>query len=201
MNCENTINETIKNYLNENTTAKKLLRNVFLKMDAVNMLLKYLYSIQRKVTITKAEIYADFFEAPFVKSYLERHGLENPTESVIVRRVPFLFNILESLGIINQGRSNIQVLAFIPAREVIKLNSKENYDEIDNRISRIIDFNSELLTTQTEEQSGIASEPKPIYNIDKLQEQYFSADEISLLKETFGKDFLTEKYYLQIEGV
>ncbi|MBK7476487.1 MAG: hypothetical protein IPI11_10940 [Haliscomenobacter sp.] len=115
-----TINETIKNYLNTNPTAKKLLRNVFLKMDAVNMLLKYLYSIQRKVTITKAEVYADFFEAPFVKSYLERHGLENPTENVIVRRVPFLFNILESLGIINQGRSNIQVLAFIPAREVIK---------------------------------------------------------------------------------
>ena len=149
--------------------------------------------IQRKVTITKAEVYADFFEAPFVKSYLERHGLENPTENVIVRRVPFLFNILESLGIVNQGRSNIQVLSFVPAREVVKLTSKENDDEIDNRISRIIDFNNKL--------SGIAAEPKTIYNIDKLQEQYFSADEISLLKETFGKDFLTEKYYLEMEGI
>lgn len=201
MNCESTINETIKNFLNENIDAKKLLRKVFLKMDAVNMLLKYLYSIQRKITITKAEIYADFFEAPFVKSYLERHGLENPTENVIVRRVPFLFNILESIGIINQGRSNIQVLAFIPAREVIKLSSKENVDEIDNRISRIIDFNKKLASTQTEELSGIAADSKPIYNINKLQEQYFSVDEISLLKETFGKDFLTENYYLQIEEI
>ena len=201
MNCESTINDAIKNSLYANIDSKKLLRRVFLKMDAVNMLLKYLYSIQRKSTITKAEVYADFFEAPFVKSYLERHGLENPTENVIVRRVPFLFNILESLGIINQGRSNIQVLAFIPAREVIKLNSKENNDEIDNRISRIIDFNKKLASTQTEEQSGIAAESKPIHNIDKLQEQFFSADEISLLKETFGKDFLTENYYLQIEEI
>lgn len=92
-------------------------------------------------------------------------------------------------------------MAFIPAREVIKLNSKENDDEIDNRISRIIDFNRELSKTQTEKQTGIAPEPKPIYNIDKLQEQYFSADEISLLKESFGKDFLTENYYLQIEEI
>jgi len=199
MNCEGTINETIKNYLNENTNAKKLLRKVFLKMDAVNMLLKYLYSIQRKVTITKAEVYADFFESPFVKSYLERHGLENPTESVIVRRVPFLFNILESLGIINQGRSNIQVLAFVPAREILKLSSKENDAEIDNRISRIMAFNKLLASKQTGELTGIATESMTIYNVNDLQEQYFSADEISLLKETFGKDFLTESYYLQIE--
>jgi superfamily II DNA or RNA helicase len=201
MNCESTINEIIKNYLNENIDAKKLLRKVFLKMDAVNMLLKYLYSIQRKATITKAEVYADFFEAPFVKNYLERHGLESPTENVIVRRVPFLFNILESLGIINQGRSNIQMLVFVPAREVIKLISKENDDEMDNRISRIIDFNKKLLSIQTEELSAIVADPKSIHNIDKLQEEFFTVDEISLLKETFGKDFLTKNYYLQIEEI
>ncbi|MBK7476488.1 MAG: hypothetical protein IPI11_10945 [Haliscomenobacter sp.] len=49
-----------------------------------------------------------------------------------------------------------------------------------------------LSKAQTEEQKGIAAEPKPIYNIDKLQEQYFSADELSLLKESFNKSFLTE---------
>lgn len=201
MNCEGTINGIIRNYLNENQSAKKLLRKVFLKMDAVNMLLKYLYSIQRKIRITKVEVYADFFEAPFVKNYLERHGLENPTESVIVRRVPFLFNILESLGIINQDRRNIQVLAFVPAREVIKLNSKEKNDEIDSRISRIIDFNKELSSMRSVELLNIAAEQETIYNIEKIQERYFSADEISLLKESFGKDFLTENYYLQIEEI
>ncbi len=201
MNCENTINETIKNYLYGSKTAKGILRSVFLNMDAVNMLLKYIYSIQRKVAITKAEIYADFFEAPFVRSYLERHGLESPTESVIVRRVPFLFNILESLGIINQNRSNIQVLAFIPAREVMKLNGKENCGEIDNRISRMLNFNMELASMQTGEQMDMAAESEPIYNIYKLHEKYFLADELSLLKETFGRDFLTENYHLQIEAI
>lgn len=197
MNCEGTINETIKNYLNENPVAKKLLRKNFLKMDGVNLLLKYLYSVQRKATMTKAEIYADFFEAPFVKSYLERHGLENPTDSVIVRRVPFLFNILDSLGIINQGRSNIHVLSFVPAKAVIKLNSKDSDNDIDDRISRIIEFDKKL----SSEISTNAAEPKSTYNIAKLQEQYFTADEVSILKETYGKDFLTENYYLQIEEI
>lgn len=201
MNCEATINDTIKNYLNLNSSAKKLLRNVFLKMDAVNMLLKYLYSIQRKVSITKAEIYEDFFEAPFVKSYLERHGLENPTESVIVRRIPFLFNILESLGIISQGRSNIEVLSFVPAKEVVKLNSKENDDEVYNRILRIIDFSKSISKSKTELGASMVAETNPVYNADKIQGQYFSEEEISLLKETFGKDFLTENYYLHIEEI
>lgn len=201
MNCENTINETIKIFLNKNSNAKNTIRRAFLKMDAVNLLLKYLYSIQRKVNITKAEIYADFFEAPFVKNYLERHGLESPTESVIVRRVPFLFNILESLGIINQGRSNIEVLSFIPANEVIRLSSKENDDELNNRTSKIIDFNRKLFFNQDYEQTNVAAESNPKYSTEKLQEQYFSNEEISLLKETFGKEFLTENYYLQIEEI
>ena len=188
MNCENTINKSIFDFLNHNKDSKTILRKAFLKMDAVNMLLKYLYAIQRKDTMTKSDVYADFFETPFVKSYLERHGLENPTESVIVRRVPFLFNILEALGIINQGRSEIKVLSFVPSSEIIKLNTKEKIDEVESRVSRIIEFSKELY-----------SEPKP--SIEELQEKYFSDDEVSMLKETFGSNFLTESYYLTIEEI
>ena len=61
------------------------------------------------VTIKKSDIYEDFFNAPFVKQYLDRHGLENPTADVRCRRVPFLFNILEALGIINQSTSEIPI--------------------------------------------------------------------------------------------
>ncbi|WP_066439972.1 DEAD/DEAH box helicase family protein [Chryseobacterium sp. CCH4-E10] len=190
MNCESTINETIKDYLVKNPEAKKLIRSVFLKMDALNMLLKYIYTIQRKIVISKSEIYDDFFEAPFVKSYLERHGLENPTEEVIKRRVPFLLNILEALGIINQGRSIIEILEFVPAREIIKLFPKENNEDIDNRISRIIDFNIEL--------SEVDEKPISHEKLEEIQGKYFSSAEISLLKETLGTTFLTERYYLQI---
>jgi hypothetical protein len=92
------------------------------------------------------------------------------------------------------------VLAFVPAREVIKLSSKENDDEIDDRISRIIEFNKKLTSTKTANSSGNSSK-EAVLEIDELQSQYFSADEISQLKESFGKDFLTENYYLQIEEI
>ncbi|WP_333852807.1 DEAD/DEAH box helicase family protein [Epilithonimonas sp.] len=191
MNCESTINETIKDYIVKNPEVKKLIRSEFLRMDAVNMLLKYIYTVQRKIVISKSEIYDDFFEAPFVKSYLERHGLESPTEEVIKRRIPFLLNILEALGIIKQGRSSIEILEFVPTREIIKTSLKETNEVIDNRISRIVDFNAEL--------SAITENPIDVKKLEHLQETYFSGDEISLLKETFGSDFLTKKYYLQIE--
>jgi hypothetical protein len=182
MNCEGTINDTIKSYITANPESKKLLRKVFLKMDAVNMLLKYLYMNQRKITVSKADIYKDFFNSPIVKSYLERHGLNSPTEDVIIRRIPFLFNILESLGIINQSRSSIEVLSFVPAREILRLNSRESNDEIDNRIFRILDYSRELTLNQSTEFLG-------------------NPDEISQLKETFGSHFLSKEYYLQINNI
>jgi hypothetical protein len=48
MPCEGTINRDIKEYLMHNEVALKTVRTVFLEMEALNLLLKYLYSIQRK---------------------------------------------------------------------------------------------------------------------------------------------------------
>ena len=168
MACESTINQTIKNYLNQHPKEQTTVRNVLLEMDAVNLLLKYLYGIQRKTNIKKTAIYDDFFNAPFARQYLDRHGLENPTADVRRRRVPFLFNILEALGIINQKTSEIEVLTFIPAKEVLRLNDKETEDIIFERIRKFI--------------NGIALE----------------TDEVSQLKELYGTDFLTKNYYLPI---
>jgi superfamily II DNA or RNA helicase len=145
MNCEATINQTIRKYLDKKKEEQIILKQVLLRMDAVNLLLKYLYSIQRKIKIKKADIYEDFFEAPFVKQYLDRYGLEQPTKEVRCRRIPFLFNILESLGIISQTSDEIEVLLFVIEKEILKSN------------------------------------------------------EISQLKELYGSDFLTGKYYLPIE--
>ena len=170
MTCESSINQTIKDYLNERPKEQLIVRTALLEMDAVNLLLKYLYSIQRKASIKKSEIYDDFFNAPFVKQYLDRHGLDNPTLEARRRRVPFLFNILEALGIVAQKTSEIEVLTFVPAKEVMRLNDRETDDNIYERIRKII--NRKTLET----------------------------DEISQLKELFGKDFLTEQYYLPISN-
>jgi hypothetical protein len=130
MNCEATINQIIRNYLNKNKKEQIVLRQILLKMDAINLLLKYLYSIQRKAKIKKIDIYEDFFEAPFVKQYLDRHGLDFPTKDVRCRRIPFLFNILESLGIINQTSNEIEILSFVIEKEVLRLNDISQLKEL-----------------------------------------------------------------------
>lgn len=173
MNCESTINSSIKDFLNSNSDAKRTVRAIFLQMDAASLLLKYLYAIQRKATVRKSEIYDDFFEAPFVRAYLDRHGLEQPTEEVRKRRVPFLLNILDALGIISQSASEITVLSFIPAKEVLRFSAKEHDDIVNERVEKLKQF----------KQDGAVN---------------FEADEVSILKETYGANFLTQNYYLQI---
>ena len=102
-----------------------------------------------------------------MRAYLDRYGLENPTEEVRKRRVPFLINILDALGIINQSTSEIELLIFIPAKEVLRFDISEKDDVIQNRIINLKAF---IETGQNN----------------------FSLDELSLLKETFGSQFLTE---------
>lgn len=136
MNCESVINQSIHSFLVANNEAKIVMTNIFLHMDAVNLLLKYIYSVGRKKNFTKSEIYNDFFNAPFVKEYLDIHGLDIPTAEVICRRLPFLFNILESLGIIKQDRSNITVQYFIVSTKTIRLNVDETEKEISDRIMK-----------------------------------------------------------------
>lgn len=173
MNCESTVNKDIRKFISQNADTLNVIRGVILEMDAVNLLLKYLYAIQRHAKIRKSEIYGDFFEAPFVKAYLDRHGLESPTEEVRKRRIPFIINILDALGIINQSSSEIGVLEFIPAKEVLRLDPAEKDDVIRARIAKLQAFLS-------------------------TGESTFSSEETSLLKETFGASFLTQEYYLTI---
>jgi len=176
MNCEKTINKSIRAFIEVNPDAKRIIRKVFIGMDAVNLLLKYFYIIQRTKSFNKSLVYNDFFEAPFVKEYLDRHGLESPTEEVRKRRVPFLINILDALGIINQSRSDIEVLSFFSAYEVMKLSSKEHVDDVTERIIKLNKYFS-------------------------TGENHFDSEDISKLKEMFGTQFLTEDYYLNIEGI
>jgi len=193
MNCEITINQTINRYIIDKPASRRKIRETFLGMDAASLLLKYLYSIQRVKEIDKADIYQDFFQAPFVRTYLDKYGLDSPTENVIVRRVPFLFNILESLGIIVQERSSIRVLAFIPSRNIVRLSLNETNEELNDRVDRIMAFSIE--------QKRIIGTGNAVAEDSHLEEKYFSDQEVSQLKELLGEDFLTNSYYLDIQEV
>lgn len=173
MNSESTINEKLVEFLAKDSDLQNNVRNLFIEMDALALFLKYLYKNHEKTAFTKNEIFNDFFEAPFVKSYLDRNGIDKPTEEGAKHRVPFLLNLLESLGIIKQGRSEIELLGFYPNHRLFDFVKDENSNSISEQIT------------------------------DKVK-KYFNAeeDEItdlekSLLKEEFGKYFLTKDYYIK----
>ena len=94
-------------------------------------------------------------------------GINPPTNEAAKHRIPFLFNILETLGIIEQRRSDVTVKFFIPTYDLIKFEDKENRDIVNTRINALL--------------------------ANSLNE-----DDMSRLRESFGAEFGTLKYYLHI---
>lgn len=138
MNNESSINSSIASFLGTNPHAKELLSSLLLRMDAISLLLRYLYTIVKSSTIQKSTIYDDFFNCPFVSRYCEVKGIEVPTNEGAKHRIPFLFNILETLGIIEQGRSEITVKYFYPTYDLIKLEENEESTIVAERVSKLL---------------------------------------------------------------
>lgn len=138
MNNESTINSSIASFLGTNPHAKELLSSLLLRMDAISLLLRYLYTIVKSSTIQKSTIYDDFFNCPFVSRYCEVKGIEVPTNEGAKHRISFLFNILETLGIIEQGRSEITVKYFYPTYDLIKLEENEESAIVAERVSKLL---------------------------------------------------------------
>ena len=141
-------------------------------MHAVSQMLNYLYRVERKENILRKSIYQGFFRAPFVSKFCDQNGIEVATDTGAEHRCPFLLNILEGIGILEQTRNEITLKKFVISAETFQLEEKETKQEIDNRIQKY-------------EQ----------YVKDKKIE--FESVELSKLKETFGKDMLTQSFYLK----
>lgn len=172
MPCENEVNGRIANFLRSNPSARSVVCSLLLKMPAVELMLRYLYSIQRKKTIAKQCVYSDFFKAPFVKCFLDEHGLDDPTDDVVCRRLPFLFNLLEATGVVEQDARSITILKFVVMPSLVRIDQKESIDVSTERARLIVNQSTSL-----------------------------SNDEVSWLRETYGADFLTQNYYLPLEGL
>lgn len=188
MDCESSVNTSIKEFLDKNPDSKKTVSRVFLRMDAVSLMLRYLYTVQKLKVITRSAIYDDFFNAPFVKAYLDRHGLEIPTEDVRIRRIPFLLNILDAVGIIEQSTKEIEIKSFFPATNLVKILPSDTNEIADERGQRIVKFFKEAQKCEKSRHMEIL-------------ERLFKPDEVSVLRETFGKEFLTQDYFLKIEDL
>jgi superfamily II DNA or RNA helicase len=174
MNGESAVNDELLRYIHSDTSILHEVRNLFFEMDALALMLRYLYTNHGKTAFSKNEIYGDFFEAPFVKEYLDRNGIDKPTEEGARRRVPLLLNLLHALGIITQERREIEVLGFYPnARMFDHITDDEGNPRSHEVSQKVINF-------------FIGEE----HGLTELEE--------TLLKERFGKDFLTGNYYLNI---
>ena len=163
------INHFISN--SENKEAKNLFQTLCLEMPAVSLMTNYLLKILRKKTVMKNYIYDNFFKTPFVERFCDQNGIDISSDEGAKRRCPLLLNILESMGIINQTSREIIVNKFVISTETLSLVYKEDFKDIDERIEKL-------------------------WNYSLTKEITFPKHGQSILKETFGKEFLTEAYFL-----
>jgi hypothetical protein len=164
-------NRMISQHLQRSAHARTEIRRIFLSMEAVKQMLSYLYRVERKKTIRKTDIYHRFFKWDPVKEYADRQGIEDATDVAAEHRCPFLLNILESLGIISQSSSDVTVELFLICEATVSLTEKQKDEDVQRLILRLSD----------------AWKSKA----DQLDES-----ELSMLREYYGKNFLTGEYYL-----
>jgi len=150
-------------------TVKKI-ENIFTNMDAVQHMLKYLFHENKNVKrFTRKDIYASYFNTPFIKRYFEMNGIEQDSEEGAKRRLPFILNILEALSIVSfVDRSTI---------EIIKL---PVYPFLFGDEDSCIEENLEAV--------------KAYYENPQIK---INADTSADLKRLFGKEFLTDSYFIK----
>lgn len=166
-------NERIYNFISkpENLEAKILFQNLCIEMPAVSLMVNYLLKILRKKSVMKNYIYENFFKTPFVTSFCDQNGIDISSDEGAKRRCPLLLNILESIGIISQTTREIIMNKFVISTATLSLVYKEDFKKIDERIENL-------------------------WNYSLTKEITFPKHEQSLFKETFGKEFLSEDYFL-----
>lgn len=169
---ETEYNNVLRRAILESDETKEAVYSVFLSMHAVQQMLAFIYQICREPVISRQIIYEQFFKAPFVREYLDQEGIEEATEEASRRRCPFLLNILNACGIVQLERSSIKIEKFLLAPFLVRSNSREDEAVTMKRLSQIV-------------------EAWP----DK--EDVLDAENLSIVKELFGADFLTDSYYLK----
>lgn len=102
--------------LGQSSKLRRKFHQIFLSMPAVLQMLKYIYFMHRSAEIEKDEIYNEFFLFDPVVKFCSSVNIPLAGPSAAAHRCPFLLNILESCGIIDQSSSRItvKILALSP---------------------------------------------------------------------------------------
>ena len=83
--------------------------NVLENMPAVAQMRSFLVSAARNGVVSKAHVYKEFFKYPEVLDFCDLVGIDPASEEGAKHRCPFILNILESTGYIEQGRSSVEL--------------------------------------------------------------------------------------------
>lgn len=151
------------------TASKEKLESILFKMDAVKHMLKFLFHENKNIdTFIRSEVYSNYFNSPFVKSYFEMNGIEQDSEEGAKRRLPFILNILEAFSIIE-----------FTDRSTIKVKQLPIYPILFGDDTASIEDN--IKATQNYYKNNAIAEPN------------IATD----LKMLFGKDFLTPSYFIK----
>ena len=80
-------------------------------MPAVAQMKNFLVSVESDRKVNKTQIYKEFFGYPEVLEFCDLVGIDPASEEGAKHRCPFLLNILESIGFIEQGRFDVTLKA------------------------------------------------------------------------------------------
>ncbi len=158
--------QQIHDFMASRAKERSIYAALMLRMDAVRQLVQFIYSDVRAAQSSKNSIYTSFFKSPAVLEYCDRNGIEPPTDTGAEHRVPFLLNVLESIGVIRTDRSNLYVEKFMLCNALLRTNADETPEMLNRR------------------------------KISINNGSFSDKDVIEKLRERLGKNFYSKEYHL-----
>jgi len=147
----------------------KAIRRVFLRMNAVQQMLSFIFHVGRSAELDRNFIYENFFQSPAVRQFQEREGIEEATIEAARRRCPFLLHVLSALGITTNGKLKIAVNKLAVSWQQVQPFSRE---DVELSKERLLAFKSAWPLSP-----------------DRLR-----PDDLSILRELFGAELFTSSY-------
>jgi superfamily II DNA or RNA helicase len=169
---EDFYNQAIRDLINNSQEARIIFFSIFLRMNAVQQMLKFLFHVCREPIIRRQTIYGQFFQAPFVKQFCDQEGIEEATEEAAKRRCPFLLNILDACGVIQSHRNEINLSLILLIPNLVK-------------------------SIDTEDDVRANARLKAIESAWPSNDNVLDEEDLSIVRELFGPAFLTDEYFLK----
>ncbi len=164
--------EAIRSAQAQSDELRELLFSIVLNMPAVTQLLQLLYHQERSKVVSKARIYETFFDSAPVRAFCDRMGVEPATHEGAKHRCPFLINLLDACAIVTQNQSYVTVEKLALSPDMLVREGGDYYPVAEQRFAAIT-----------------SAWPITRGNL--------TVGDLAELRELFGDDFLTERYYLK----